>query len=310
MTAKGKGLAKVTHAIIDEATELPSEEEFIKMIDTFRTKGSERKIFVVFNPTSKLHWIHKRWFIDGQPNPKWLLDHEFIHTTYQHNIQNLDPTKVAEWERMKDIDPEYYEHHVLGMWRDAYLGRIYSNWNFSYDPPADAETFYGLDFGFSSDPTAVIEVKKKDNRIWIREILYKTGLTNDEIVSVLMSRGLDERSLIIADSSEPKSIEELRRAGLKRIQGAVKGPGSVINGIKRVASMEVFCDPKSQNLIDEYNSYIWKVDKDVPEDRNNHILDALRYALTSVKMPEPVEAFSYKSWKRMKEYNEEKELYS
>jgi phage terminase large subunit len=280
MSAKGKGLARVTHLIIDEATELPSYEEYIKVIDTFRVKDAERKIFVVFNPTSKLHWIHKVFYIDGQPNPKWLVDHCFIHTTYKDNINNLDPSKIAEWERMKDTDPEYYEHHILGLWRDAYLGRIYKNWNFDYEPPEDAEVFWGLDFGFSSDPTAVIEVKKKANEIWIRQILYSTNLTNEDIHRVLTKKGLDERSQIIAESAEPKSIEELRRLGFKRIAPAIKGPGSVISGIKRVASLVVHCDPHSQDLLNEYNSYIWKVDSDVPQDKNNHLLDSLRYALS------------------------------
>jgi PBSX family phage terminase large subunit len=94
MTAKGKGLARVTHLLIDEATELPSEEEFIKLNDSFRTKGVDRKILILFNPTTKRHWIHARWYLDGRPNPKWFNDHEYIHTTYHGNIENLDPKKV------------------------------------------------------------------------------------------------------------------------------------------------------------------------------------------------------------------------
>jgi phage terminase large subunit len=309
MSAKGKGLARVTHLIIDEATELPSEEEYIKVQDSFRVKGVERKIFIVFNPTSKLHWIHKRWFIDGKPNPKWFIDHCFIHTTYRDNANNIDHTKMEEWERMKTLDSEYYSHHILGEWRDAYIGKIFKDWHFDYNPPHDAEITYGLDFGFSSDPAACIEVKRKGNQIWIREILYSTGLTNDDLYSELNRKGIDERSTVIADSAEPKSIEDLRKMGLRRIVGAKKGAGSVIRGIKLISSLEVHCDSRSQNLIDEYNSYVWKVGTDIPQDKNNHIIDALRYALSQETPTGVYRSTSSASYKRQRELQDEMDRY-
>lgn len=280
MVSKGKGLARVSHLLIDEATECDDEQEYIKLIDSFREKGSERKIFVLFNPTSRLHWIYKRWFINDQPNPKWLHDHVFIHTTYLDNYDNLDYTKIQEWERMKSIDPEYYSHHIMGKWRDAMEGKIFEDWSFDYYPDPEAETLYGIDFGFSQDPTTCIEVKKKGKSIWIRELLYQTGLTNEDIYNVLHKIGLDERSQIFADSSEPKSVEELRRLGFNRVKGAKKGPGSILNGIKKIKEHNVYVDPTSKNLVEEYESYTWKLDKDIPNDRNNHLMDALRYALS------------------------------
>lgn len=310
MTAKGKGLANVTHLIIDEATELPSEEEYIKVIDTFRTKDAERKIFICFNPTSKLHWIHKRWFIDGKPNPKWLVDHCFIHTTYKDNIDNLDPTKIAEWERMRTLDPDYYEHHILGLWRDAYIGKIYSDWIFDYNPPEDAEVLYGIDFGYSLDPTACVKIHRKGKDIWLKEIIYTTGLTNQDIYEVLLAKGIDRRANIIAESAEPKSIEELRRLGLTRIRPAFKGPGSIISGIKKVASYTVHCDPHSSNIINEYNSYVWKVDKDLPQDRNNHSLDAIRYALSLDKPNSTYSAYGPGLHSRHREMEEERDMYA
>jgi phage terminase large subunit len=115
MTARGKGLARVTHLLIDEATELPDENEYIKLVDSFRHKGSERRIFLLFNPTTRSHWIFKRFYLpDGTPNPKWLNNHGFLHTTYKDNEYNLDHLKVAEWESLSFNDPEYFEHHILG----------------------------------------------------------------------------------------------------------------------------------------------------------------------------------------------------
>jgi len=280
MQAKGKGLAGVTHLLIDEATELPSEEEFVKLNDSFRTKGAERKVFILFNPTSKRHWIHKRWYIDGQPNPKWKDDHVFIHTTYRDNINNLDPKKIVEWERMKDLDPEYYAHHIEGLWLDGIVGRIFQNWQIGTpDPDIPYETIYGLDFGFAGDPAALIEIKKYNNKLYIKELFYETDLTNQDIVDKLKMLGIKPTDTLIADSAEPKSIEEIRRLGY-RPQKAYKGPDSIQAGINRIKQFEVYMHPESSNLHDEYNLYCWKVGTDKPIDAHNHLIDAFRYGLS------------------------------
>jgi phage terminase large subunit len=279
MTAKGKGLARVTHLLIDEATELPSEEEFIKLNDSFRTKGVERKIFIVFNPTTVRHWIHKRWYIDGKPNPKWNDDHCFIHTTYHCNRHNLDEKKIEEWERMKWMDAEYYSHHIMGEWNEGLQGRIFKDWSFDYAPDLEATLSYALDFGFSNDPTALIEIRKRGDKVWLKELVYETGLTNADISTIMERLGIKKTSIIVADSAEPKSIEELRRFGWKNISGAYKGPDSVRNGIQAMKSLKIHVDPTSTNLIDEYNLYSWDKTGERPEDANNHLMDAIRYGL-------------------------------
>jgi len=282
-TAKGKGLAGVTHLLIDEATELPSEEEFIKLNDSFRTKGAERKVLIIFNPTTKRHWIHRRWYIDGVPNPKWHEDHEFIHTTYKDNEENLDPKKIVEWERMKDLDPEYYKHHIKGEWQDGIVGRIFTNWQVA-TPHLDGEydTIYGLDFGFAGDPAALVEIKKHNNKIYLKELIYETGLTNQDIARKLQKFGITSRDTIIADSAEPKSIEELKRAGFN-IKPAYKGPDSIQSGINNLKQYEVFMDPTSKNLHMEADLYCWKSGTDRPIDENNHLMDAIRYGLSKPK---------------------------
>ena len=280
MSAKGKGLSKVTHLLIDEATELPSEEEFIKLNDSFRTPGVDRKILILFNPTSTRHWLHRRWYIDGKPNPKWFRDHEFIHTTYHINQHNLDPKKILEWEGMKLQDPEYYSHHILGEWNDGVQGRIFRDWQFNYQPDPEAKVIYGVDFGFSSDPTTIIEVRKHGRHLWLKELLYETGLTNEDLSTIMQGLGISKTARIIADSAEPKSIETLRRLGWRNCQGAAKGPDSVRKGIDTVKSHQVWVDPESSNLIDEYNLYSWDKTGQRPEDQHNHCMDAIRYALS------------------------------
>jgi phage terminase large subunit len=280
MSAKGKGLSKVTHLLIDEATELPSEEEFIKLNDSFRTPGVDRKILILFNPTSTRHWIHRRWYIDSKPNPKWAGDHEFIHTTYHINQHNLDEKKIREWEGMQLLDEDYYRHHILGEWSDGVMGRIFKDWIMEYQPDQEAKTLYGLDFGFSQDPTTLVEVKKHGRRIWLKELIYEKGLTNQDLHAIMQSLGVPATARIIADSAEPKSIEELRRLGWRNISGAAKGPDSIRKGIDTVKSHIVHLDPHSTNLIDEYNLYSWDRTGQRPEDQNNHCMDAIRYALS------------------------------
>jgi phage terminase large subunit len=284
MTAKSKGLARVTALLIDEATELNSEEEYLKLIDSFRQKGSDRKIFLLFNPTSKSHWIFKRFYLpDGQPNPKWLSNHGFLHTTYRDNLDNLDPTKVKEWEDLADQEPEYFDHHIQGSWRDVGEGQVFKNWQFSFSPDPEAEVLYGIDFGFSADPTAMVKVHKRGNKLWLEELLYDAGLTNEDIYSRLVAMKVPSLATIYADAAEPKTIETLRRLGYRNIHPAAKGPDSVRAGIQKLRDFKVFVHPESENLIHEYYNYAYRAGTDKPIDADNHLMDALRYALSKDK---------------------------
>ena len=284
ITAKGKGLARVTHLLIDEATELPSEEEYLKLIDSFRQKGTERRIFLLFNPTAKSHWLFKRFYLpDGQPNPKWTGNHGYLHTTYDDNRDNLDASKVAEWESLQEDDPEYFDHHILGHWRDIGEGQVFKGWHFDFSPDQEAETLYGLDFGFSTDPTALVKVQKRGNKLWVEELIYETGLTNEDIYQRLTKLRIPSLATIMADSAEPKTIETLRRLGYRNIQSATKGPDSVRAGIDKLRTFEVHVHPQSTNLIQEYYNYAYRSGTDKPIDDYNHLMDALRYALSKDK---------------------------
>lgn len=281
MTAKGKGLARVTHLLLDEATELPSEEEYLKLIDSFRQKDAERKIFLLFNPTSKSHWIFKRFYLpDGRPNPRWEKNHGYLHTTYKDNSDNLDPTKILEWEDLAAQDPDYYAHHIMGEWRDIGEGQVFKSWSFDWDVPEGCEVLYGLDFGFSSDPTAMVRVHKRGKRLWAEQILYHQGLTNGDISDLMLSAGVDKSAVIIADAAEPKSIEELRRLGWRNIRAAAKGPDSIRAGIQKIRGYEVKVNPTSSDFIEEYYGYAYRTGTDQPIDSYNHLIDAFRYALS------------------------------
>lgn len=279
-TAKGKGLSNVTHLLIDEATEIPSEEEYVKLVDSFRRPG-ERRIYLAFNPTTKGSWIFKRWYLpDGRPNPKWQGDHGFLHTTYLDNLQHLDPKKVQEWERAKELDEAYWRHHIMGEWRDLGEGQVFTNWHWDLSPADwEAETIYGLDFGFANDPSALIQVKKRGQRLWLKEIIYETGLTTDDLAALMYRRGVPYSAVIVADAADPRSIETLRRLGYRNVRPCLKGPDSVRAGIDTIRAYEVHADAESENLRIEYDNYYFRAGTDKPVDQYNHLLDALRYAV-------------------------------
>lgn len=278
-TAKSKGIANPTLLLIDEAIEIPSEEEFIKLSDSFRSKDGHTQIILLFNPESKAHWIYKRWYLNGRPNPKWFDDHCFIHTTYKDNAHNLDPLKVKEWERMRDIDPKYYSKHIMGDWQEIAEGQIFDNWQPGWDVPAEAKRVIGIDFGFSNDPTAIVDVRIKNNRMWIRELFYGRSMTNQDLAEILHNNGITRADAIIADSAEPKSIEELRRLGFN-IRGATKGPDSVRSGISKLLAKEVYVHADSKHIWNEYENYRWQQGINKPIDDYNHAMDAIRYALS------------------------------
>lgn len=160
----------------------------------------------------------------------------------------------------------------------ALEGVIFDDWKECDSVPDDADLVaIGLDFGFTNDPTAAEKVFKKGNNLYIDEILYQTGLTNSDIATALKAKGITNQMRIVADSAEPKSIEDLRRAGFS-IEGASKGADSIRNSIDTLKQYNVFVTRRSTNIIRERNSYKWsKIDGSKPEDANNHSMDGIRY---------------------------------
>jgi phage terminase large subunit len=282
MSAKSKGLANCTHLLIDEAIEMEQESEYVKLIDSFRTnRGAERKIFLTFNPVSKSHWIFKRFYLpDGRPHPQWLEDHCFLHTTYKDSIAHLDPSKVREWERMAGIDPEYFRTQILGEWADIGEGQVFKTWYWDWKPDPEAETVYGVDFGFASDPSAVVKVMKRGQRIWVQEMVYERGLTTDALANHMIVAGIKETDQIVADSADPRSIETLRRLGFRNIRPSIKGADSIRSGIDMINSYQVFADPLSFNLRHEYDNYVYGPGTNKPIDSDNHLMDSIRYVIS------------------------------
>ena len=257
---------------INEANELTWEDFFQLQIRT------TTQIFMDFNP-SEYFWYNDKLQIRD--------DVKTIHSTYKDN-PFLNQDQINEIERLQHTDHQYYQIYALGQFAGA-MDRIYS-----YTPvddiPVDVAKLValGLDFGFTNDPTSLIEVWKHEDNLYLNELLYDKGMTNQDIAEAMKEYNVDRFIDIIADSAEPKSVEEISRMGFN-IKPAQKGPDSIKNGIDILKRHKLHVTKDSINLIKEFNNYKWVTDKDgnklnKPIDMFNHALDAVRYvALNKLK---------------------------
>jgi phage terminase large subunit len=277
-----KSLQGVTTWVLDEAEELVDENVFDTIDMSVRQKGIANRVIMIMNPTTKEHFIYQKFFEtrgvqEGSNISKD--DTTYIHTTYLDNLENLSESFLNQVENIKQRRPEKYKHQILGGWLSKAEGVIFSNWEVG-EFKRVGTSVYGQDFGFSVDPTTLVEtnVDKASKKIYLRLHLYKPNLTTSQIHQV--NEKVAGTSLIIADSAEPRLIKELKQKGLNIIP-AVKGQGSVTHGITILQDYDLVISPDSQELIKELNNYCWLERKsNTPIDDHNHALDAIRYAVT------------------------------
>jgi phage terminase large subunit len=236
---------------------------------SIRTK---KEVYLDFNPANEF-WVHKEL--------KDELDTDFIILTYKDN-EALDESIVSQIEKNRDkaATSSYWANwwRVYGLGEVGSLeGVVFTNWKEIDTIPKEAKLIgIGLDFGYTNDPTAAIEIYNYNGTRIINELVYRTGMVNSDIAKILPS-GV----IIYADSSEPKSIEEIRRQG-KTIKGVTKGADSINYGIDVMQRQDYLVTKQSTNLIKELRSYCWDTDKQGqrmrrPIDHYNHAIDALRY---------------------------------
>lgn len=281
-TANLKSLQGVTTWILDEAEELTDEITFDKINLSIRQKGKQNRIILILNPATKEHWIYKRFFEDKgvQEGFNGVKDDvTYIHTTYLDNIENLDKSFINEVERIKLTNPNKYTHQILGGWLNRAEGVVYDNWKIDKFVNTDY-VFYGQDFGFSVDPTTLIKcaVDKKNKTIYVKECLYKSGLKTSQIA--IENLRYANRTLIIADSAEPRLIAELKAQGCN-IKGISKP--LIIDRVALLQDWLIVVDAESTNIIKELNNYVWQDKKsNTPIDDYNHTLDPIGYVLWDV----------------------------
>lgn len=270
---------------IEEAYEINSEADFDMLNESIRgeVEGNLfKQITLTFNPWNDRHWLKKRFF----DNPD--ADTLAMTTNYTCN-EWLDEADLQVFETMKEKKPRRYQVAGLGNW-GIVDGLVYENWKEQEFNVEDVRTsattsVFGLDFGYTNDPSAlfcgILDVKAK--KLWVFDEMYEKALSNRDIYNNIVNMGFAKEQ-IIADCAEPKSIDELKYYGLRRIQGAKKGKDSINNGIQWIQELEIIVHPRCVNFLTEISNYQWDSDKfgnkvNKPIDCFNHLMDAMRYAL-------------------------------
>lgn len=275
---------------LEEAYEINDETHFNMLDESIRGVVPDdlfKQITITLNPWNEHHWIKKKFFdvTDGD-------DILAITTNYLIN-EWLDDADLRVFENMKINNPRRYQVAGLGNWGVS-EGLVFENWqelDFDINNIKSRETIksvFGLDFGYTNDPTALFcgLVDEKSKLLYVFDELYKKALINQEIYNLVAQNGYNKER-IVADSAEPKSIEELRQYGLYRIQKARKGKDSVLNGINKIQSYNIIIHPRCVNFITEISSYTFDTDKNgrtlnKPIDDYNHLMDAMRYAMEDI----------------------------
>jgi phage terminase large subunit len=245
---------------------------------------TRRFIYLDYNPVSEF-WVDTELINDS--------DTDFVVLTYKDN-EALDLSIIKEIEKAKEkaLTSTYWANwwSVYGLGNIGSLqGTVFENWAQCDSVPTDAEFIaYGMDFGFTNDPSTLIAVYRYNGELYINELIYQTKLTNSDLIARLKELNVTSQQMIVADSAEPKSIEDLRRASF-RIEGAKKGADSIRNSIDTLQAFKLNVTKSSINLIKELRNYKWVTDNDgkhtsQPIDSYNHAIDAIRYvALNRLK---------------------------
>ena len=281
-TANLKSLQGVTTFVLDEAEELTSEDTFDKIDLSVRQQGSHNRVILILNPTSKEHWIYRRYFEDKgiQEGSNITKDNTtYIHTTYLDNKDNLSESYLQQIENIKKRRPEKYKHQMLGGWLSAAEGVIFTNWNIGSFREVGV-TVYGQDYGFAADPSTLIatSIDIANKKIYLKECFYKPRLTTTQLIT--LNKQFAGNSLIVGDSAEPRLLSEIKASGCNIVK-SIKGQGSITFGISLLQDYDLIVDQDSINLIKELNNYAWLERKsNTPIDKFNHLIDAIRYAIT------------------------------
>ena len=270
---------------IEEAYEINSEADFDMLNESIRGEvqdGLFKQVTLTFNPWNDRHWLKRKFF----DNP----DKDTLAMTTNYTCNEwLDEADLQVFETMKEKNPRRYQVAGLGNW-GIVDGLVYENWKeqeFNVEDVRTANTtsVFGLDFGYTNDPSAlfcgILDVKNK--KLWVFDEMYEKALSNKDIYNNITKMGFVKEQ-IIADCAEPKSIDELKYYGLRRIQGAKKGKDSINNGIQWIQELEIIIHPRCVNFLTEISNYQWDEDKfgnkvNKPIDCFNHLMDAMRYAV-------------------------------
>ena len=292
---KIKSITGLTDAWLEEATEFTLDDFSQVDLRIRDPKALHQQIYLSFNPVSRASWCYLHFFADNVELNDFRKEVKIIHTNYLDN-PFLPQKYIDTLLLMKSRNEIYYKIYALGEF-GSLDKLVYNNWQ-SYDfdiKSLKGIHLCGLDFGYTNDPTAFVSsiLVEEERRIYVCEEWGGPGYLNDEIAAHLKGMGFN-KSLIIADSAEQKSIDEIKKLGISRIKPCVKGQGSILQGIQKLQQYELIISPSCTHIIEELENYSWKKDKQTneyinePIDSWNHYLDALRYSIQCVDARNPL----------------------
>ena len=292
---KIKSITGLTDAWLEEATEFTLDDFSQVDLRIRDPKALHQQIYLSFNPVSRASWCYLHFFADNVELNDFRKEVKIIHTNYLDN-PFLPQKYIDTLLLMKSRNEIYYKIYALGEF-GSLDKLVYNNWQ-SYDfdiKSLKGIHLCGLDFGYTHDPTAFVSsiLVEEERRIYVCEEWGGPGYLNDEIAAHLKGMGFN-KSLIIADSAEQKSIDEIKKLGISRIKPCVKGQGSILQGIQKLQQYELIISPSCTHIIEELENYSWKKDKQTneyinePIDSWNHYLDALRYSIQCVDARNPL----------------------
>lgn len=281
---KIKSIKGISDVVMEEASEF-TLDDYTQLTLRLRDKAHKQKqIYLMFNPVSKANWVYNAFFVK---NPKNTVVYQ---TTYKDN-RFLDDLTKENIEELANRNEAYYKIYALGEFAtlDKLVFPKYEKRLLNKDELKQLPSFFGLDFGFTNDPTAFMHVKidRENKRLYILEEYVKKGLLNNQIAEAITSLGYS-KEVVMADSAEQKSIAELQTLGLRRAIPVDKGKGSVLQGIQFLQQFDIIVDERCVKTIEELENYTWQKDKHTNEyinkpcDSYNHCIDAIRYALQNL----------------------------
>ncbi|WP_125769542.1 PBSX family phage terminase large subunit [Companilactobacillus furfuricola] len=283
---KIKSIKGLSDVVMEEATEF-SQEDYDQLTLRVREKKHVKKqIYLMFNPVSKANWVYQYFFNQKQPDT-------IIHQSSYKDNKFVDETTKKNIERFKVTNPVWYRIYALGEFAtlDKLIFPNYETKRLNINDPAlqDIPSMFGLDFGYTNDPSFFIHVKvdQKEKNIYFLEEYSKTGMMNNQIADVIKEIGY-AKEVITADAAEPKSIDELRRNGIERVRKSNKGKDSIIQGIQFLQQYHFVVDDRCSHVIEGLENYTWLKDKKTgeytnkPVDMFNHWADATRYAVEEI----------------------------
>ena len=277
-----KGITDMSYVLIEESADLNEDlDETLELIrGTMRSKGMFYRMQLVLNPRSKAHNIYKRFFAGLEDPSNYCGEHKgsyLITSSYKDNPFLPSIFIKNTILKTKEVDSDTYDHIYGGKWKDLGQGQIIKKFELG-EYQEVSPTIIGIDLGFRDETAGLMVSIDRDNKIaYLKLVLYGTNFTNDDLLAELIPY---QGFTMVMDSARPEIIEDFNRKGF-RVKGAIKGAGSVLDGITRMTSFKMVIDPaNSDRVIEAFQNYSWsKSSVERPDHSYSHVPDAVRYAI-------------------------------